>query len=239
VARFDAAHFPFLARLRDATQRELEALPTTRTRPRQRLLKRGDPVDGAYFIVGGSLRVYYITDEGREATLYNVEPGGTCILALTSSFNEAPYPAWVDAGAAGGAFVRVPSASFRRLIDAEPAFRDFMFGAMAGRIFELMRTLEEIATTQIEQRVARYLLTRKGDDDRVTASQTEIASELGTAREVVFRALRSLAARGLIETGRASIHVLNAVELKQAATTRTSTRREGVARPSKRNRPAT
>jgi DNA-binding GntR family transcriptional regulator len=40
-------------------------------------------------------------------------------------------------------------------------------------------------------------------------SQVGIAAELGTAREVVFRALSSLAARGLIETARLRVTVLD------------------------------
>src|SRR6185295_15961645 len=109
-------------------------------------------------VVGGSLRVYYITGEGREATLYRVEPGGTCILALTSTFNQEPYPAWADAGSEGAAFVRVPSGALRRLCDGEPAFREFLFSVLSARVFELMQTLEETGTAQLEQRVARHLL---------------------------------------------------------------------------------
>src|SRR5262245_18529730 len=117
------ARFPFLAQLTDGGRRELAAFATTRVPARKRLLERGDAVEGAYLIVGGSLRVYYITAAGREATLYHVEPGGTCILALTSAFNEQPYPAWVEAEADGAALVRVPNDAFRRLFDREPAFR--------------------------------------------------------------------------------------------------------------------
>src|SRR3954451_18033924 len=99
------ARFPFLAELSDGGRRELAAYPLTRVPAGRALLERGDEVDGAYLIVGGSLRVYYINPEGREATLYHVEPGGTCILALTSAFNQQPYPAWVEAVAEGAALV--------------------------------------------------------------------------------------------------------------------------------------
>jgi CRP/FNR family transcriptional regulator, anaerobic regulatory protein len=209
--------FPFLAQLADASRRELGAIAATRVKPDQHLLRRGDAADGAYLVVSGSLRVYYITAQGREATLYHVEPGGTCILALTATFNEEPYPAWVEAGAEGAVFVRVPSDVFRRLFDGEPVFRDFLFSVLSGRVFELMRALEETGSTQIEQRVARYLVRRIDAKGTVHASQVGIASELGTAREVVFRALRSLATRGLLETGRARIKILDLPQLRRVA----------------------
>ncbi|HKO48276.1 MAG TPA: Crp/Fnr family transcriptional regulator, partial [Polyangiaceae bacterium] len=178
-----------------------------------RLLQRGDFVDGAYLVVAGSLRVYYIDAEGREATLYHVELGGTCILALTSSFNGEPYPAWVDAGREGAAYVRLPHDLLRRALDAESAFRDFIFSALAGRVFNLMRSLEETGTLLMEQRVARYLARAVHIDDAVRVTQVGIASELGTAREVVFRSLRSLSTRGLIRTGRARIEIIDRAAL--------------------------
>ncbi len=202
---------PFLARLTKVGRQELGALATTSVPPAKRLLRRGDPANGAYLVVAGALRVYYVTGDGREATLYRVEPGGTCVLALSSTVNDEPYPAWVDAGPRGGEFARVPSDVVHRLLETENAFRSFVFGAMSGRLFELMRTLEETGSLQVEQRVARYLLRQRVHerDRHVRVSQIGIASELGTAREVVFRALRSLAARKLIETGRMRIQSLD------------------------------
>jgi len=209
-----AARFPFLARLSDKAQRELGALTATKVRAGKRLLERGDDADGAYLVVGGALRVYYITDEGREATLYRVEPGGTCVLSVSASLQEAPYPAWVEAGAHGGEMVRVSNNVFHRLLDEERAFRQFVFGVLSGRIFELMQTLEELGSITLEGRVARYLLRRQDADHAVRISQLGIASELGTAREVVFRALRSLVDQGLIETGRMRIQILDEKRLK-------------------------
>jgi hypothetical protein len=44
-----------------------------------------------------------------------------------------------------------------------------------------------------------------------------MASDLGTAREVVFRALRSLAGRGLIETGRVRVRIADPAGLRALA----------------------
>jgi CRP/FNR family transcriptional regulator len=209
--------FPFLSRLGVEARREFGALPSNRVKAKQPLLRQGDPVDGVYLVVGGALRVYYVNAQGREATLYDVEPGGTCILALTATYNEEPYPAWVDAGPEGVSFVRVPGAAFRRLLAAEEAFRDFVFSVLSGRIFELMRTLEEAGSAQIEARVARYLLRRMDAEGVVRVTQAGIASEIGTAREVVSRALGSLGGRGVVETARQRIVVVNREALVAAA----------------------
>jgi CRP/FNR family transcriptional regulator len=122
-------HFPFLVRLTAQGRRELATLAPTRVKPVQHLLRRGDAAGGAYFVTGGALRVFYVAADGREATLYRVESGGACVLSLAATFNDEPYPAWVDAGSDGANFVRVPNATFHRLLEGEAAFRQFAFAA--------------------------------------------------------------------------------------------------------------
>jgi CRP/FNR family transcriptional regulator len=212
-----ADSFPFIRRVSEGARRELGALSPTRSHPRRHLLRPGDDAGGGYLVTHGALRVYYMTADGREATLYTVAPGGTCVLAAASAFADEPFPAWVQAGAKGATFVRVPSAAFRRLYNAEEGFREFIFGALAGRLFELMQALEEAGCARVEQRVARYLLREVGADGTVHVSQIGIASELGTAREVVFRALRSLVRRGLLRTQRRRIAIVDAVGLRDVA----------------------
>ena len=174
-ARLTRSQFPFLTRLTEAGRSELGALAPTRAGAGKRLLQRGEPANGAYLVTAGSLRVYYVTAAGREATLYRVEPGGTCVLALASTLNDEPYPAWVDAGPRGVELVRVGSGVFHRLLDSETAFRQFVLAALAGRVFELMSTLEELGSAQLEQRLARFLLRRQGPDGCVRVSQAEIS----------------------------------------------------------------
>ena len=92
-----------------------------------------------------------------------------------------------------------------------------MLGALSARIFELMCTLEETGSVMVERRVARYLVRRREANGNVRVSQVGIASELGTAREVVYCALRALSARRLIETGRMRIRILDPRGLAAAA----------------------
>lgn len=209
--------FPFFARLSEAARREVGTFPVQRVDGRVPLLARGDDANGAYFVVQGALRVFYVTPEGREATLYRVEPGGTCLLALTSSFNDEPYPAWVESGARGVSFVRVPAATFRRLYDGEPAFREFLFQVLSGRVLELMSALEEAGTARVQQRLAKLLLRLVRPDGVVRSSQARLASELGTAREVVFRSLRGLAQQGLVKTAREQVAIVDSEGLRALA----------------------
>lgn len=202
-----ATTFPFLGQLSEPARRTLRELPIRSVRARAPVLRKGDVVEGLFLALDGSFRVFHVAPDGREATLYWVEPGQTCILALSAVFRREPYPAWVEADAAPASYVVVPDRVFRRLLE-EPAFREFVFGVLSARVFELMVTLEEAGTLRVEQRIAGFLL-RRATDDVVRASQARLAAHLGTAREVVFRALRSLSARGLVKTARGSVRILD------------------------------
>jgi len=54
------------------------------------ILHKGEPVSGAYVVLQGRLRVFTIGPNGTEATLYFVEPGEACVLALNCLFNDHP-----------------------------------------------------------------------------------------------------------------------------------------------------
>jgi CRP/FNR family transcriptional regulator len=209
--------FPFFEQLTAQSRALIDDLPVQAAPAQQQLLQRGDPAGGVYLVLGGSLRVYYVAASGRESTLYRVQPGGTCLLALSASYEDGPYPAWASAGSQGARFVCLARPLFLRLLDDEASFRAFAFAALSGRIHELMISLEEEGSVRVEQRVARYLLRSAGRDGVLSVSQQALASELGTAREVVSRTLRRLAARKLVATGRGQITVTNRVELEAVA----------------------
>lgn len=204
------SRFPFLDELTDEGKRRVLGLPVRRLSARTQILARGDEAGGVFLILDGTLRVYYIGPDGREATLYWIEPGETCILALTATLDgKAPYPAWVETEAGEVDVVIVPAPMFHSLFEQETAIRQFVFQALSGRVFELMRTIEEVGIFRLEQRLAALLLRRADDSGIVSLSQERIANHLGTAREVVFRALRALRSRKLVEAGRGNIRILN------------------------------
>lgn len=210
-----AEGFPFLAGATAATRELVAALPVRQVAPRSPVLHRGDGVDGVFLVVGGSLRVFYIAQDGHEATLYRVRPGQTCILALTAAFRSDPYPAWVETEDEQLSFVLVPGAMFRELYNAEPTFRSFVFEVLSGRVFELMSRLEDLGSLRVEQRLAAFLLEAADSAGEVVMSQARLAAHLGTAREVVFRALRTMSDAHLVATSRGRVRVLDAPGLRR------------------------
>ncbi|MCC6206987.1 MAG: Crp/Fnr family transcriptional regulator [Gammaproteobacteria bacterium] len=165
------------------------------------VLEKGRRVSGAYVVASGQLRVFTISPDGNEATLYLINPGETCVLALNCIFNDLLYPAWVEAGATTRIAV-IPGTEFRMLFEREPKIRNMTVQAFSTIVFRLMAELEDVHSSKLDQRLARFLLLHASTDGKVQMTQQEIASHLGTTREVIARSLRQLASAGHIQTGR-------------------------------------
>lgn len=180
------------------------------------LVSRGDLVTGAYLVEKGALRVYYVNAEGREGTLYWVEPGQSCILALSCMFSRLAYPAWVESEGDTEVTI-VPGEIYRRLFASEQAVQRFTFDALSGRLFELMALIEETASQGLEARVAAFLLRRSKGAASVAMTQEQLARHLATSREVVSRVLRGLVARRLIATAQGRITLTDPAALRQLA----------------------
>jgi CRP/FNR family transcriptional regulator len=194
----------------------------TKTTP---VLQKGQKISGAYVVVSGQLRVFTLSPDGNEATLYLINPGETCVLAVNCIFNDLLYPAWVEAGP-GTRVVVIPGAVFRVLFESEPSVRDMAVQAFSTIVFRLMTELEQVHSCKLEDRLANFLLLHASTDGKVRMTQQEIASHLGTTREVIARVLGRLASERHIQTGRNMIAVNDPVSFAEFISCSGSKRRD-------------
>ena len=181
------------------------------------VLGKGQPVSGAYVVVSGELRVFTLSPNGNEATLYCIAPGETCVLALNCIFNDLLYPAWVEAEHATIVAV-IPGPLYRTLFDTEPVIRGVTVQALSTVVFRLMAELEQIHSFKLEQHLESFLLSHASADGTLRMTQQHIASHLGTTREVVARLIRQLVAKHYIETRRGSIVISQPDKLTNSTT---------------------
>jgi CRP/FNR family transcriptional regulator, anaerobic regulatory protein len=209
------SRFPLFEEL-TATGRSRLLAATRRVtlQPCTQVLQRGDEVAGAYLVERGALRVYYISAEGREGTLYWIDPGQSCILALNCLFARLVYPAWVESDQCETQVAVISGDAYRELFSTEPALQRFTFGALATRLFDLMTLMQETASLGLEQRVAAHLLRRAGGAPVLETTHEQIAHHLGSSREVVSRVLRNIARSGALSLSPRTIMILDAEKLR-------------------------
>jgi CRP/FNR family transcriptional regulator len=170
------------------------------------IINKGNSVAGAYVVVHGRLRVYSISPSGNEATLYFINPGEVCILALNCIFNNLQYPAWVQTEADTCVGV-IPSLTYRTLFQNEPSIQNLTVHALSVLVFRLMDELEEVHSLNLNERLAKFILTRTAGNGQLKMTQGELAAHLGTTREVIAKLLRKMVAAKSVRTMRGSIVV--------------------------------
>jgi CRP/FNR family transcriptional regulator, anaerobic regulatory protein len=209
------SRFPLLEELSPAGRsRLLAAARHVTLQPNTQVLQRGDEVAGAYLVERGALRVYYVSAEGREGTLYWIDPGQSCILALNCLFARLAYPAWVKSDSTETQVAVISGDAYRELFSAETALQRYTFDALATRLFDLMTLMQETASLGLEQRVAAHLLRRTGAAQVLETTHEQIARHLGSSREVVSRVLRNIARSGALSLSPRTITIVDAEKLR-------------------------
>ncbi|WP_371154095.1 Crp/Fnr family transcriptional regulator [Jannaschia sp. 2305UL9-9] len=172
--------------------------------------------DSLLFLFEGTIRISQTSENGRDIVLYRVDAGESCVLTTACMLSEEAYNA---EGVAESDIIVVvlPRLSFDALVAEEPAFRSFVFAAYSRRLIDLLRVVDDVAFGRIDVRLADRLLTLVGDNKEIAATHARIASELGTAREVISRVLHDFQKRGFIAQSRGRIAVTDKPALRALA----------------------
>ena len=206
-------HFPGLARLEEglrealATRSRIVHLPAG-----SRIFGPGQAPENFLLLIEGTLRVQQVSGSGREIVLYRVAAGESCALTTAYLMSYEDYLAEAIAETDIRA-VAVPRATFDDIIARSPEFRRFVFTAFSMRVTDLFQLIEDVVFARLDIRLAERIIALAGTGDQVSVTQQQLASELGTAREVVSRLLNEFQRRGwltihrggLVLTGKAAI----------------------------------
>lgn len=170
------------------------------------LYAEGEMCGQIAFVLAGEIRVYKTNDNGREITLYELAAGDTCILTASCLLAHLRYPANAVTLDRTEALI-VQAADFRRLMDAYPDLRNFVATMLGHRLAAMMTLIEEIVFNRMDRRLFEYLIERS-ENNVVTRTHLRIANDLGTSREVVSRLLKDFQSRGVIQSGRNQVTIL-------------------------------
>lgn len=181
-----------------------------------RIYGPGQAPESYLLLLEGSVRVQQASESGREIVLYRVSAGESCALTTACLMGYEDYPAEAIAETDIRA-VAIPRATFDELIAQSPEFRRFVFTAFSARVTNLFRIIEEVAFSRMDIRLAHKLLELSHGAHHVAATQQQLASELGTAREVVSRILSEFQRRGWVAPARGSIAISNRPALEKLA----------------------
>lgn len=222
--RYEADEIRFLDVLSGEEREWLQSRGIVRSFPAgAALFHEREESDRVMFLVSGRVKVASTSDEGRERVLAFRGPGE--VLGELSALDGRPRSASVLAIDDVQALV-IPTADFRHFLERRPKVAFFLLRKLIARLREADRKRLEFGDTDTIGRVAARLTELAERYGSVTAAgvridlpitQEELASWVGSSREGVNKALRTLEQLGWIDVERRSITVLDGEELRRRA----------------------
>ena len=176
----------------------------------------GDHAEAIALLISGVVRVYKIGETGREITLYRFGNGESCILTANAILSRKSFPAIATVERDAEA-IMIPADTFRDWVKRHDLWREFVFDLLSDRLSTVMTVVDEVVFQRMDRRVASLLLTKSKIQHPIQITHQEIAAELGSSREVISRILEDFSQRGIVESGRGTIEILDAEELTSYA----------------------
>jgi CRP/FNR family transcriptional regulator len=173
----------------------------------------GKAPENLLLLLSGTIRVQQTSESGREIVLYRVAAGESCVLTTACLLAYEDYRAEGIAETNVRA-VAIPRGVFDQLIAQSDVFRAFVFTAYSRRITDLFLVIEEVAFQRMDIRLAQKLLEFQSADGTIHTTHQKLATELGTAREVISRLLQEFQRRQWIAIGRGEIRILDRAALR-------------------------
>lgn len=164
----------------------------------------GRAPDNLLLLLDGTVKVQQTSESGREIVLYRVDAGQSCVLTTACLLAHEDYSAEGIAETDVEA-VAIPRGTFDDLLSRSQVFRTFVFRAYAQRITDLFHIIDDVAFGRIDVRLAERLLALARSGVQVQATHAQLATELGTAREVISRQLTDFQKRGWVSQARGVI----------------------------------
>ena len=167
------------------------------------IFNEGDPCQGFYVVESGEVKVFKTAASGREQVL-TVDRAGNSV-AEVPVFDGGPYPASAVANV-DTTLLFVSKRDFRTLVLEHPDVGLKVLKNVGGRLRRLVGLIEELSFTTVRSRLVMLLVrlaktngaaTSRGIELTLPANQ-EMASQIGTVRELISRNLSRLQAEGLI-----------------------------------------
>ncbi len=162
--------------------------------------------NGIMLVLEGRFRVYMLSNEGREITLYHLEEGDVSTLSINCITGTMPIKAIVTAEQKSK-IAKLNNDFFMELHKESFELQKFVLENMSNQMYDIMWIVEQIAFNAMDKRVATYLISQ--NSKIIYNTHEEIANNLGTAREVISRMLKYFEKNNIVKLARGKIYIEN------------------------------
>lgn len=192
--------------LEDELYKEIEAHGIVKEIKRgDTILKVGQTIRSTILIVDGLIKLYREDKDGKEFFIYHLNAGQACSLSMVCAArhetSEILAKALTDA-----TVLAIPLEQMEQWMSKYKSWYQFVITSYRNRFEELLKTVDAIAFTNMDERLEYYLekqVASAGTHLKIT--HQEIANDLNSSREVISRLLKKMEAKGWLIIHRNSI----------------------------------
>lgn len=169
-----------------------------------------DSCAGVFLIRSGTLRVYMLSEDGKDLTLFRLNPGEICILSASCVLKLIRFEVLIEAETECRILV-VNANFFSDLAARNVWIENFSYKVAAERFSDVMEAIQRIFFLSVDKRLANFLLEEieRNNTNVVPVTHEQIARYIGSAREVVSRTLKSFYVLGAVELSRGGIKIVD------------------------------
>jgi CRP-like cAMP-binding protein len=187
------------------------------------VFKQGATAKAFYVLLNGRLKVVKVTPDGQQVVMRFVVPGD--IYGIAKALNRQDYPATATA-LVDSVTLAWDMAIWDDFMQRHPTFARNVMQMMGQRIQEAHTRLKEMATEDVEHRVAHAVLRLVSQSGRKVeegvlvdfpVTRQEIAEVSGTTLHSVSRVLSAWENAGLVVLGRRKVIVCDLERLSRIA----------------------
>ncbi len=210
----DVRMVPYFASVPDAeVARFARHLQVLVRGPREFVVVEGEPCLGFYLVRSGRARIFRTGADGREQIFRLAAAGDT--FGEVPVFDGGPNPATVEALEPAVAIL-FPTTAVTALGKQFPEVNDALLQHFARRLRSFTELVEQLSLQTVQNRIARYLYMLAREEGSPSTegivvprvmTQQDLASLVGSVREVVSRTLRVMEQDGVVEIRRREIVV--------------------------------
>lgn len=163
------------------------------------LMKEGQYVKVVPIVISGLVKIY-TRFEDKELLLYYIKPEQSCIMSFSSFLNDGRSKIFAIAEEESVALL-LPADKVTQWINEFPNINKLFYKQYDLRYIELVDTINQMLYHKLDKRLLDYLKSRieATGKNPTKITHKEIATELGTAREVISRLVKKFEKQGVLK----------------------------------------
>lgn len=170
---------------------------------------------GFFFVKSGCLRVYIMSEDGKDITLYRLHSGDMCMLSASCVLQSITFDVFIDAEETTECVV-ISGPAFATVSERNPDIKIFALELAVSRFSDVMWVMQQILFMSVDRRLAIFLIdeSTRTNSDIIELTHEQIAKYMGSAREVVSRMLKYFSNEGLVEVSRKGVKIIDKPRLR-------------------------